>query len=56
MTLDDFVLINLLGSYRLSDNLEVFARIENLIDEDYQEVFGFYAPGIGGFAGPRIRI
>lgn len=54
--LDDFTLINLSGSYRLSGNVEIFGRVENLIDEDYQEVFGFNTPGIGGFAGIRITM
>ena len=54
VTLDAFTLVNVAGSYRLSDNVELTARIENLLDERYEEVFGFNAPGIGAYAGIRI--
>ena len=29
---------------------------ENLLDDNYQEVFGFGTPGIAGFAGLRIKL
>ena len=54
VTLDAFTLVNVAGSYRLSENVELTARIENLLDERYEEVFGFNAPGIGAYAGIRI--
>lgn len=53
--LDDYTLINLAGSFRLSDRVELLARIDNLLDEDYEEVFGFNTPGIGAFGGVRVR-
>lgn len=34
--------------------LELFGRVENLLDEDYEEAFGFSAPGIAGFGGVKI--
>lgn len=36
--------------------LTLFVRGENLLDESYQEVFGFAAPGRGVFVGGRVRI
>ncbi len=56
VTLDDFALVNVAASYKLLDGVEVFCRIENLLDEDYQEVLGFSSPGIGAFAGVRATI
>ena len=56
VTLDDYVLINLAGSYEALKGVEIFGRIENLLDEDYQEIFGFNTPGIGGFVGVRGTI
>ncbi|MEL7129396.1 MAG: TonB-dependent receptor [Pseudomonadota bacterium] len=53
--LDDFVLLNLRGAYQLNANLEVFARIENLTDEDYQDNFGFGTAPISGFGGIRAK-
>ena len=54
--LDGYALVNLAGSYRLSDNVTLFGRVENLLDEDYEEVFDFNTPGIGAFAGIRIEM
>ena len=53
VTLDDFVLLGVAGSYRLTDNIKLTARLENLLDQDYQEVLGFDAPGIGAYVGVR---
>jgi len=36
--------------------VEVFGRIENLLDKDYQEVLGYSSPGIGAFVGVRATI
>lgn len=52
--LDEFVLVNLAASYRLTDRVQLFGRIENLLDEDYQEVYSFNTPGIGAYAGVRL--
>ncbi len=38
-TTDEFVVFNLRGEYRFTKNIALFARIENLFDEDY-ETFG----------------
>ncbi|SLN76682.1 TonB-dependent receptor plug domain-containing protein [Oceanibacterium hippocampi] len=54
VTLDDYVLVNVAASYRLQEHVELYARVENLLDEDYQEVLGFSNPGIGGFVGVRF--
>ena len=34
VTLDDFVLLGVAGSYRLTDNIKLTARLENLLDQD----------------------
>jgi vitamin B12 transporter len=52
--LEDYVLVNLAASYRLTDSVELFGRVENLLDEDYQDVYGFNTPGIGAYAGIRV--
>ncbi len=51
--LDDFVLVNLAGSYRITERIELFGRIDNLLDTDYEEVPGYHTTGIGFFAGLR---
>jgi vitamin B12 transporter len=54
VTLDEFVLVALAGSWQFSDHVELFGRVENLLDDDYEEVVGFSEPGIGAFAGLRL--
>jgi vitamin B12 transporter len=56
VALDPYVLVNLYGTYRMTDNLEAFGRVENLLDERYEDVFSFRAPGMSAYAGIRIRM
>ena len=55
VTLDSFTLVNLAVRYQVSPTVSVFARIENAFDEDYEEIFGFSAPGRTAFAGIRYQ-
>lgn len=52
--LDSYTLVNLAGSHDLSDRVQLFGRVENLLNEDYQEVFGFGTQGIGFFGGVKL--
>ncbi|MCB9957557.1 MAG: TonB-dependent receptor [Rhodospirillaceae bacterium] len=56
MPADGYTLVNLTGSYQVLDDVEVFARVENLLDEDYTLTPGFDQLGIGAFAGVRVRL
>ena len=55
VTLDDYVLLNLNGDVGLTDRIELFGRVENLLDEEYEEVFSFTTPGRTAYAGLRAR-
>ena len=50
-----FVTANLNGSYAVTDSVSLTARIENLTDERYQQVFGYGEPGRSGYVGVRLR-
>jgi vitamin B12 transporter len=50
-----FVTANLTGSYVLTDKITLTARIENLADERYQQVFGYGEPGRSAYVGIRLR-
>jgi vitamin B12 transporter len=54
-TLDDFVLVNLNARYAVTSHVAVFGRIENLLDEDYEEVFSVAMPGISAYGGVSVR-
>ena len=56
VTLDSFTLVSLSGSYQINQSISLYGRIENLLDEDYEEVVGFQTPGLGVFAGVRISL
>jgi len=49
-----FTLVNLGGDWKVSDLVQVYGRIENLFDEDYEEVFTFRTPGRGAYLGARL--
>jgi vitamin B12 transporter len=51
--LADYITLTLSGDYDLNDSWQAFARIDNITDSDYEEVFGFATPGISGYAGLR---
>jgi vitamin B12 transporter len=53
--LDDFTLVTVAASFQLRKNLQLFARLENALDEDYEEVVGYVAPGRSAYAGIRYR-
>ena len=54
--LDDYTLVNVAGAFEVMDGVELFGRVENLLDEDYEDVVGFANPGIGAFIGFRAKL
>lgn len=52
---DGFVTANLNAAYELTDQVTLTARIENLGDEHYQQVFGYGEPRRSGYVGIRLR-
>lgn len=50
----DYLLVNLAGSYDITKNLQVFGRIDNLFDRQYEEVAGYGTPGIGAYGGVKV--
>ncbi len=52
---DAWTRVDLSGAYELNDFIEVYGRIENLFDEDYQQILGYGTPGVSGSLGVRIN-
>lgn len=52
--LDDYVVVDLSGSYRVTESVEVYARLQNLFDEDYEEIIDFNNGGRSVFGGVRL--
>lgn len=55
VTLDDYTLVNLNARVKLTPGISGFARIENLLDQDYEQVFSFVAPGRSALVGVEAR-
>lgn len=54
--LDSYVRVDLRASFAVSDNLEVYGRVENLFDEAYQTAFNYGVAGRAGYAGVRLKM
>ena len=52
---DAYTLVDIRASYPINDNLEVYGRVENAFDEDYQTVLNYGTAGRGVFGGVRVR-
>lgn len=55
VSLHEYVLVNLNAEYRITPKLSLFARVENLLGEDYEEVFSFATPGRAAYGGVRAK-
>jgi vitamin B12 transporter len=51
----DYSVLDLAGAYAVDERVELFGRVQNLLDESYQELAGFNAAGVSVFAGIRLR-
>ena len=55
-----YIKVNVALAYKLIEGerrtLEVFGRLENLFDEDYEEAYGFSTPGFAAFGGIRMTL
>ena len=53
--LDDYTLVNLNARVTLAEGINGFGRIENLLDERYEQVFSFVSPGRTAVIGIEAR-
>ncbi len=51
---DDYLVLRLFGKHQINDGINVFGRIENLLDKEYEEVDGYPALGRGFYAGLKF--
>lgn len=51
--LDSYTLLNLSASFHATNQLTVYGRFENILDDDYEEVFGYQSLGFGAMVGIR---
>ena len=53
--LKSYTLLDLRASYPVTEQIEVYGRVENALDEDYQTVRNYGSPGRGAYVGVRGR-
>ena len=54
-TLHDYIVLDTSGWYQATKHVRVFARLDNLTDEDYREVFGYSTSGIAYYIGATVE-
>ena len=55
VTLDSSWLVDLTSGFDLTRNVNLFARVTNLLDEDYEQVYGYQTRDRSGFVGVRVN-
>ena len=53
--LHDYLNVRLSANWRINDHLDLFARVENLLGQKYQEIPGFPVMSTGAYGGLRLR-
>ena len=51
-----FTLVNLNATYDINAHIQLYGRVENLLDKKYQEAFTFDTPGRAAYGGVRVKI
>jgi vitamin B12 transporter len=52
--LEGYILADIRASFPVTHQWEVYGRIENLFDEEYETIFGYGTPRRGAYAGIRL--
>ncbi len=49
-----YVVVNLAAGYQLHENIRLFARIDNLFDKKYEEIYGYGTSRFAGYGGVKF--
>ena len=55
-SLGSYALVNLSGSYNLTERVSLFARVENMFDREYEQVVGYGTPGAAVYGGFKLKL
>ena len=56
VVLDAFTLLRFSAQVQLDRRAQLSLRLENLLDEDYEQVFGYASPGFAAYLGLQLSI
>ncbi|MFC3052790.1 TonB-dependent receptor plug domain-containing protein [Kordiimonas pumila] len=54
-TNDSWIRLDLTAAYKVTDSIELYGRVNNLLDEEYQQILGYGTPGIASYFGVRAN-
>ena len=54
VTLDGYGIVNVAANWKITPNIQLFGRIDNLLDAEYEEVLGYGTVGITGYVGVKV--
>jgi vitamin B12 transporter len=52
--LNEYFLVNLRASYQVDEHVKLFARVDNLFNQYYEEIYGYGTPGLSAYGGTKI--
>jgi vitamin B12 transporter len=56
VTLDNYTLVNMTGTFRISNAVELLGRVENLTNEEYEQADGYGTPGRSAYLGIKADL
>jgi vitamin B12 transporter len=54
--MEPFTLLNAVGSYDIHPNVQIFLRLDNILDQQYELIKGYGTPGFSVFGGFKIQL
>ena len=55
VSLENFGVLDINANFKINETIEIYARIENFLDEEYQEIFDFNSADRGSYVGLRLN-
>ena len=56
VSLNNYTLVNVSANFSATESLNIYLRLDNLLNETYEEVFGYQTLGFGASVGLRFRL
>jgi vitamin B12 transporter len=55
-TLAGYGIVDIAITYKASDTVDLFTRVDNLFDQEYEEVLGYGTMGCAAYGGVKLTI
>ena len=52
--LDNYTLLNASASYKINNLIQLYGKLVNILDSDYEEIYGYGTAGRSGYLGINI--